>query len=335
MTCKGDDRPHEQLLRQYRKKAAAPKLWKNRQKDKKKKMGEQKMNGTNENKTVHSPIRENRSRLRVMRVLGVLVCVTAVLLLALTISGQNSEIKASGEAVAASSSTPDSSSSAESSSAAQTEISKQAAADSTPQEQTATQTQVTTKAAAKEASTEIAPKVEVKNGITYVGGILIANKTYSLPSDYDPGLDADAEAAFYTMQQAAAADGISLWICSGYRSYSYQKQLYDNYAAQDGKDEADRYSARPGHSEHQTGLAIDVNEPSSDFDNTPEAEWLAKHCNDYGFILRYKPGKESSTGYMAESWHIRYLGDAELCKKIEASGKSLEEYLGITSAYAQ
>ena len=136
------------------------------------------------------------------------------------------------------------------------------------------------------------------------------------------------------MQQAAAAEGINIWICSGYRSYSYQQQLYDNYVAQDGKEEADRYSARPGHSEHQTGLAIDVNDAGSDFDGTPEAAWLAAHCADYGFIIRYKQGKESSTGYMAESWHIRYLGDAELCRKIDASGLSLEEYLGITSVYA-
>lgn len=200
-----------------------------------------------------------------------------------------------------------------------------------------TQTEIKTRPshleAAKPAAVTAAHKTEVKNGITYVDGILIANKTYSLPNSYAPGLDAQAQAAFCNMQQAAAADGIELWICSGYRSYSYQKKLYDNYVIADGKEEADRYSARPGHSEHQTGLAIDVNEPSDEFNDTPAARWLAAHCNEYGFIIRYKPGKESSTGYMAESWHIRYLGDPELCKKIEASGLSLEEYLGITSKY--
>ena len=177
-------------------------------------------------------------------------------------------------------------------------------------------------------------KIEVKNGITYVNGILIANKTYPVPSTYNPGLDPQAQAAFNKMQQAAAAQGIYLWICSGFRSYSYQSQLYNNYVAVDGKAAADRYSARPGYSEHQTGLAMDINYASSYFDNTPEAKWLAAHCSDYGFIIRYKAGKESSTGYMAESWHIRYLGDVSLCKSIEASGLSLEEYLGITSVYA-
>lgn len=177
-------------------------------------------------------------------------------------------------------------------------------------------------------------KIEVKNGITYVNGILIANKTYPVPASYNPGLDPQAQAAFNKMQQAAAAQGIYLWICSGFRSYSYQSQLYNNYVAVDGKAAADRYSARPGYSEHQTGLAMDINYASSYFDNTPEAKWLAAHCSDYGFIIRYKAGKESSTGYMAESWHIRYLGDVSLCKSIEASGLSLEEYLGITSVYA-
>ena len=205
---------------------------------------------------------------------------------------------------------------------------------STPQILTTQGTQLSAKAAAKTEETPSAPQIEVKDGATYVGGILIANKTYALPAGYEPGLSRDAQEAFNKMQQAAASEGINIWICSGYRSYSYQQQLYDNYVAQDGKEEADRYSARPGHSEHQTGLAIDVNDAGSSFDNTPEAAWLAAHCADYGFIIRYKPGKESSTGYMAESWHIRYLGDAELCRKIDASGLSLEEYLGITSVYS-
>ena len=221
-------------------------------------------------------------------------------------------------------------------SSSQTEIkaSVTTADSSTPQILTTQGTQLSAKAAAKTEETPSAPQIEVKDGVTYVGGILIANKTYALPAGYEPGLSQDAQNAFNKMQQAAASEGINIWICSGYRSYSYQQQLYDNYVAQDGKEEADRYSARPGHSEHQTGLAIDVNDAGSSFDNTPEAAWLAAHCADYGFIIRYKQGKESSTGYMAESWHIRYLGDAELCRKIDASGLSLEEYLGITSVYA-
>ena len=135
--------------------------------------------------------------------------------------------------------------------------------------------------------------------------------------------------------QAARDEGLSVFLSSGYRSYGTQSYLYRRKVDEYGEAVAQTIVARPGTSEHQTGLAIDVNEPSSDFDGTAEAKWLAAHCNDYGFIIRYKPGKESSTGYMAESWHIRYLGDPELCRKIEASGQSLEEYLGITSAYAK
>lgn len=177
-------------------------------------------------------------------------------------------------------------------------------------------------------------KIENKNGITYVNGVLIVNKTYSIPSTYAPGgLTSDTAAAFSKMQQAAAKDGISLWNASGYRSYSYQGSLYNGYVARDGKAAADRYSARPGYSEHQTGLALDVNGASSSFTGSKEAKWLAQHCSEYGFIIRYPEGKESSTGYMYESWHIRYLG-TDLAKKVTESGKSLEEYFGITSVYS-
>ena len=179
-----------------------------------------------------------------------------------------------------------------------------------------------------------ANKIVTINGVTYVEGVLVANKTYSLPASYDPGgLTSETQAAFSRMQSAAARDGLSLWISSGYRSYSYQSYLYNSYVARDGKAAADRYSARPGHSEHQTGLAIDVNNPSSSFDNTAEARWLAKNCANYGFILRYPKGKESITGYKYESWHVRYVG-VDLAKKITASGLTLEEYFGITSRYS-
>ena len=260
-----------------------------------------------------------------------LVCTAFVLVAAITGTAMMLSEHSSGKEVTTG--TTVSSSAAESDS--QTEkMASVTTADSSIPEQTMQGTQLSAKAAAKAEEKPSAPQIEVKDGVTYVGGILIANKTYALPAGYEPGLSQDAQNAFTKMQQAAAAEGIDLWICSGYRSYSYQQQLYDNYVAQDGKEEADRYSARPGHSEHQTGLAIDVNDAGSDFDGTPEASWLAAHCAVFGFIIRYKQGKESSTGYMAESWHIRYLGDAELCRKIDASGLSLEEYLGITSVYA-
>jgi LAS superfamily LD-carboxypeptidase LdcB len=119
---------------------------------------------------------------------------------------------------------------------------------------------------------------------------------------------------------------------SGFRSYSTQNTLYNKYVARDGKAEADRYSARPGHSEHQTGLAFDLNSLDQSFENTKEGKWLAENCWKYGFIIRYPKGKESVTGYMFEPWHVRYLGK-EVAKKVYESGKCLEEYLGITSVY--
>ncbi len=172
-----------------------------------------------------------------------------------------------------------------------------------------------------------------KNGITYVNGVLIANKSYGLTSSYDPGgLTAETNSAFKKMQSAAYADGINLWICSGYRSYSYQSQLYNSYAARDGYAKADTYSARPGHSEHQTGLAMDINIAGDAFNNTPEAKWLAANCWKYGFIIRYPKGKQDITGYKYESWHCRYLGN-ELAKNVYNSGLTLEEYLCIDSYY--
>lgn len=295
------------------------------------------MNGTNtngqQNNSETNSTALSRSRYRFGRVIGVLLIAAAVVgTTSWALSKPDKDKKSTGSAITVSSSEADTSSKTESKPA---ETTAAGIAEKPKTEQTERHTQAVVKAPAKAAPEEPSAKIEVRDGITYVNGILIANKTYSLPESFDPGLLKDVQDAFSKMQQAAAADGIQLWICSGYRCYSYQKQLYDNYVSQDGKEAADRYSARPGHSEHQTGLAIDVNEPSSEFDNTPEAAWLAAHCNEYGFIIRYKPGKESSTGYMAESWHIRYLGDADLCKKIEASGLSLEEYLGITSAYAK
>ncbi len=177
--------------------------------------------------------------------------------------------------------------------------------------------------------------VEVKNGITYVNGILIANKTYALPESYAPGgLTQETAAAYNEMKAAATADGIPMWICSGYRSYSYQSQLYNNYAARDGKAKADTYSARPGHSEHQTGLAMDINYADDSFLGTPTADWLAKNCWKYGFIIRYPKGKESITGYKYEPWHVRYLGK-ETAKLVYDSGLCLEEYLMISSKYSQ
>lgn len=173
------------------------------------------------------------------------------------------------------------------------------------------------------------------NDIYYVNDILIANKTYSLSSSYAPGglLNVFMN-AFYSMQADAASQGISLSIISGYRSYSKQKSLYNNYVSRDGKNLADTYSARPGHSEHQTGLAADINSLDQSFINTPEGQWLNNNCYKYGFIIRYPQGKESITGYMYEPWHIRYVG-VDVATALYNGGNwiSLEEYLGISSHY--
>lgn len=168
---------------------------------------------------------------------------------------------------------------------------------------------------------------------TYIEGILVTNKTYALPADYAPGVNPDAQAAFDSMAAAAQADGLSLYVVSGYRSYDYQSQIYDNYVAAYGKEEADRFSARPGHSEHQTGLAFDLNNVTDSFANTDEYAWLQAHAHEYGFIIRYPDGKESITGYKFEPWHVRYLGK-DTAQAVHDSGLTLEEYLGISSKYS-
>ena len=176
--------------------------------------------------------------------------------------------------------------------------------------------------------------ISEKDGITYVDGVLIANKTYSLPASYNPGdLLYECESAFNAMKKDAAAMGLNIWNASGFRSYELQESLYNRYCNRDGKEAADRYSARPGHSEHQSGLAIDLNEITSAFAGTDEGRWIAENCHKYGFILRYMKNKEAETGYMYEPWHIRYVG-VDKATAIYNSGLCLEEYYGITSAYS-
>lgn len=174
----------------------------------------------------------------------------------------------------------------------------------------------------------------VQNGATYIDGVLIANKTYSLPSTYGNGLTKETEIAFNQMKEQARKDGINLTVVSGFRSYASQKSIYNNYVSRDGREKADRYSARAGHSEHQTGLALDINSLSTDFEYTKEGKWLSAHASEFGFILRYPKNKESITGYMYEPWHFRYVR-IDLAKKLYNNGDwmTLEEYFGITSQY--
>jgi glucan-binding YG repeat protein len=167
----------------------------------------------------------------------------------------------------------------------------------------------------------------------YLQGILLVNKFHSLPSSYSPGESPDARNAFNQMKTAASNNGITLKAFSTYRSYQYQETLYNRYVSQYGQEAADRFSAKPGKSEHQTGLAFDIGGTNSahwaedSFANTSEAKWLANNAHRFGFILRYPKGKEPTTGYQYESWHFRYVG-VNHATKIYNNGLTLEEYLG-------
>ncbi len=173
------------------------------------------------------------------------------------------------------------------------------------------------------------------DGCTYIDGILIANKTYALPAGYAPGgILPTVMEAWNAMVAAAKKDGISLWIISGYRSYDTQEAIYNRYVNDNGQEEADTYSARPGHSEHQTGLAFDINEISYSFGKTAAGKWVAENAAQYGFIIRYPQSKQHITGYIYEPWHLRYLG-TELAMDVYESGLCLEEYLNIDSAYRE
>ena len=190
--------------------------------------------------------------------------------------------------------------------------------------------------------------IQTINGITYVDGVLIANKTYSLPSDFIPqdpevpvtsqrsttSLDRTLMSAWRTMQADASSQGLNIYIASAYRSYSYQVNLYNSYVARDGKAAADTYSSRPGNSEHQTGLCFDLNSIDDSFGDTAEGRWVNDNCYKYGFCIRFPKSKDAYTGYQYESWHLRYVGK-DLAEKLYNNGNwiSLEEYFGITSEY--
>ncbi|MBT2571570.1 D-alanyl-D-alanine carboxypeptidase family protein [Planococcus sp. ISL-110] len=175
-----------------------------------------------------------------------------------------------------------------------------------------------------------APSIETPG--TYVSGVLIVNKNYSLPSSYNPGVSILAQKAVDAMMIEAKKQGVQLTAFSTFRSYNRQKELYTSYVSKHGAAEANRFSAKPGHSEHQTGLAFDFGGSDQSkwlkesFEATKEGKWLAANAHNYGFILRYPKGKETVTGYMHEPWHYRYLG-SELAGQVKDSGKTLEEYV--------
>ena len=130
------------------------------------------------------------------------------------------------------------------------------------------------------------------------------------------------------MADAAKLDNVTLLAGSGYRSYSYQSGLYDAYVKRDGKEEADTYSARAGHSEHQTGLAIDVTDGFKNYldEDSDGYKWLMKNAHKYGYIVRYTEGDEFITGYQFEPWHVRYLG-IEVATDVIESGLTYDEYV--------
>ena len=171
-------------------------------------------------------------------------------------------------------------------------------------------------------------ELTVQNGCTYVDGILIANKQISLPEDYDPGMLPETEEAFKQLQAAAAEEGLNIYQGSGYRNYQYQITVYNSLVKTYGEEYANKISAKPGHSEHQTGYTVDCNSINASFIDTPEGQWLDQHCHEYGFIIRYPKGKEAITGYEYECWHIRYVG-VEMATEIYEQGLTLEEYLDV------
>lgn len=168
--------------------------------------------------------------------------------------------------------------------------------------------------------------------------LVIVNKFYALDEKYEPAtlvnitsgygygkVDKTLFENFKKMADDARVLGLNIYIASGYRSYDYQKVLYNQYVNRDGKAEADTYSARPGHSEHQTGLAIDLNDISYNFSNTNEFKWLKDNAYRYGFILRYPKEYTNLTGYVYEPWHYRYVG-SEVAEYIYKTGITYDEY---------
>lgn len=160
----------------------------------------------------------------------------------------------------------------------------------------------------------------------YINGILIVNKDISLPKSYNPGLNKKMLVCYYLMKMCALKDGAKLNIISGFRSYDYQEKIYKIYIKEFGEKKTNTFSAKPGHSEHQTGLAIDICEDSDQFIGSKEDIWLQQNAHKFGFIIRYPKGKEHITGYKYEPWHLRYVGRKH-AKKIYCGNITLEEYL--------
>ena len=169
------------------------------------------------------------------------------------------------------------------------------------------------------------------NKYNYLRDDFVPNNLVEMTTPYSKEgiyLVEEARDNFYKLVDKAKEEGLTIRAISAYRGYTYQKRLYDKYVEADGVNKADTYSARPGFSDHQTGLAIDVDNTISSFENftnTKEYQWMLDNSYKYGFILRYPSGKESITNYQFESWHYRYVG-IKLAKKIKASNLTFDEY---------
>ena len=168
-----------------------------------------------------------------------------------------------------------------------------------------------------EDATEIEDKnnqLVLVNKYNYLGDKFIPENLENINTQYalsNMKLVDYAKEAFEKMAKDARKENLKIIAMSTYRSYSYQVDLYNRYKKKDGQEAADKYSGRPGFSEHQSGLAVDVyngKEDYTNFESTKEFTWMKDHAHEYGFIIRFPKGKENETGYQYESWHYRYVG---------------------------
>jgi D-alanyl-D-alanine carboxypeptidase len=164
----------------------------------------------------------------------------------------------------------------------------------------------------------------------------LPNVSQRIPGAQEMKLRAPAASALEQMFLAASKADFQLRISTAYRGYTYQKELYDGYVQSDGQAAADTYSARPGYSEHQTGLAVDIRTQSNQcslnqcFGSLAEGKWLAANAYKYGFLLRYPKDKQSITGYKYEPWHFRYVGTGLSKELHKLHTETLEEFFGVS-----
>lgn len=173
----------------------------------------------------------------------------------------------------------------------------------------------------------------LEEGPTYIKGVLLVNREHSVPADYFKEIDPEAKKELSRMLKAAKdEEGLDLITHSDHRTHNDQKILFENYAARDGYDKAYKYSAQPGQSEHETGLAFDICDINRKyylkeaFGESREGIWLGENAHRFGFILRYPKDKTHITGFIYEPWHFRYVG-REHAAKIYEKELTLEEYL--------